>query len=204
MGVYLWQGIILGFSAAMLPGAMQAFLIQLAMKEGWRRAVPATIAPLITDGPIIVVMLFLLQTMPPLLLQGIRLVGGLFLLYLAWGAWQSFRGYRPNLTSNSDLPSKSIGQAVLVNFLNPNPYLFWSTVGGVALLDAWRSAPIHGAGFLVGMYGTLTLAFVGMVVGVGKMGEGNQGLGRILILISAIALFAFAIYQLSCSLASCS
>jgi threonine/homoserine/homoserine lactone efflux protein len=43
-------------------------------------------------------------------------------------------------------------RGVLVNALNPHPWLFWCGVGGPLLLEAWRAAPPTALGFLTGFY----------------------------------------------------
>jgi len=52
-----------------------------------------------------------------------------------------------------------------VNWLNPNPYLFWTLVGGPTLIAALNQAVWYGVAFLVGMYsvfvgGMLAIAIV--------------------------------------------
>ncbi len=88
MLAYALQGLLLGFPAAAQPGSMQAYLLAQTVKNGWRRTLPAALAPLISDGPIILFVLLLLTYMPPLFLSLLQIAGGGFLLYLAWGAYR--------------------------------------------------------------------------------------------------------------------
>lgn len=83
MWIYLLQGITFGFAAAAQPGVFQTYLISQTLNNGWRRTVPLTFAPLISDIPIIFLMLVILSQMPIWLERSIRLAGGIFLLYLA-------------------------------------------------------------------------------------------------------------------------
>ena len=46
----------------------------------------------------------------------------------------------------------SLGKGVSVNFLNPNPYLFWLTIGAPLLLRAHASSWVTAVGFLVVFY----------------------------------------------------
>jgi len=46
--------VVYGFAAAVQPGPFLAFLISLALSCGWRRALPGVLAPLLSDGLIIV------------------------------------------------------------------------------------------------------------------------------------------------------
>lgn len=56
--VFLGSG--LAFAAAVQPGPLQAFLVSRVVARGWRHTLPACIAPLLSDGPIA-----LLLTQPP-------------------------------------------------------------------------------------------------------------------------------------------
>jgi threonine/homoserine/homoserine lactone efflux protein len=40
------RGLLLGLPAAAQPGPLQAYLLGLTMRRGWRRALPAALAPL--------------------------------------------------------------------------------------------------------------------------------------------------------------
>ncbi len=42
-----------------------------------------------------------------------------------------------------------------MNALSPHPWLFWNSVGGPLLVNAWGDAPVRGVTFLVGFYGLL-------------------------------------------------
>ena len=91
MWLYLLQGIGFGLAAAAQPGPFQAYLLSQTMQNGWRRTLPAACAPLISDGPIILLVLWVLSRVPAWLQRGLHLAGGLFILYLAWGAWRAWR-----------------------------------------------------------------------------------------------------------------
>lgn len=202
MLLYFWQGVLLGFPAAALPGPMQAFFLAHTLRHGWRRTLPTTLAPLLSDGPIILLVLFVLTRLPAVMLSVLQLVGGLFLLYLAYGALQSWRHYAPPVARPAAETAATGGllKATTINLLNPNPYTFWATVGGVQLLAAWRAAPINAAGFLLGMYLTLIGGFCAFVLLFGVLGRVDSAdgrVGRLLALVSALALALFGLYQLA-------
>jgi len=81
--VYFFQGAALAMSATIMPGPFQAFLLSKALQNGWKRTLPAAFAPLVTDGPIIALVLLILTRMPPRLIDLLHLAGGLFILYIA-------------------------------------------------------------------------------------------------------------------------
>ena len=56
---YITQGIILGFAAAVQPGPFQTYIIAQTVRNGWRRSAVMAFAPLVSDGPIIVLALIL-------------------------------------------------------------------------------------------------------------------------------------------------
>jgi len=112
---YLLQGLTLGISAAVTPGPFLAYLLSQSLKNGgnWQRTLPATMAPLLSDGPIVFLVLIVLTQFPPLFLRWIQGIGGLFLLYLAYGAYKAFRNHETVLTS-VPVARQSLWQAAMV------------------------------------------------------------------------------------------
>ncbi len=128
MWLYISQGLVLGLSAAAQPGPFQAYLLSQTIANGWRRTLPAAFAPLVSDGPIILLVLLVLTQTPDWFLDLMRFCGGLFLLYLAWGAYKGMRvtAVAPTTTPPATTVSRqSIFKAALMNALSPNPYIFW-------------------------------------------------------------------------------
>jgi threonine/homoserine/homoserine lactone efflux protein len=193
MLAYVIQGLGYGFSAATQPGPFQTFVISQALNRGWRRALPVSLAPLISDGPIIALMLLLLSQVPPWLVQVLHVVGGLFVLYLAWGAYRSWRDLSPVEATSSQ---QGIFKAAMANALSPGPYIFWGTVTGPILIAGWREAPANGIGFLAGFYAAMVGTLVVMIVVFGTARQLSPKVNRFLLGISAIALAAFGLHQL--------
>jgi len=149
------QGAALGLTAAATPGSLQTLLISETLLGGIQRGARVTLAPLITDAPIIVAVLFVLQRVPPIVVQILSLAGGVFVLYLAWGLWKQWRqGQQATVAVEGAQPIgwKGLWRASIVNWLNPNPYLFWTLVGGPTLIAALDQSVWYGVAFLVGMY----------------------------------------------------
>ena len=90
---YLIFGFTFAFAAAVQPGPFQAFLVSQTMTAGWRRTAVAAFAPLLSDGPIIVLVLLVLSQVPPGFVQILQIGGGLFLLFLASRALRACRDY---------------------------------------------------------------------------------------------------------------
>lgn len=77
--------ISLGLSATSIPGPLQAYLLNITLNYGWRRGLLIILSPLLTDGPIIFLTVFVLQQIPEWAIQVIR-VGGGFYYYGLHGA----------------------------------------------------------------------------------------------------------------------
>ena len=198
MLLYPLKGVALGLSAAASPGPFQAYLLSQSMAAGWRRTWPAAFAPLLSDGPVIALVVLVLAQVPPAFLRVLQVAGGVFLLYLAIGAIQRVRVNAPASMSASAPASAQRGllKATLTNLLGPGPYLFWSTVGGPTLVEAWAQSPAFSVAFLLGFYGATVialLAFIGLFTASARIGPAFT---RILGAASALALVGFGVYQI--------
>jgi len=191
---YLLQGLSLGLSGAASPGPFQAFVIGQTLKNGWRRTLPVVLAPLISDGPIITLMVLVLTNMPAGILRVIQTAGGVFVLYLAWKSFRAYRGFQP--VHSSAETRQTFWQAVVTNFLSPVPYIFWSMLAGPALVQGWKETPAHGLVFLFGFYFAMIGGLTLLVVLFGAARQLGPRVNRALIGLSALALFGFGVYQL--------
>lgn len=196
MWPYLIQGLGYGFSAAVQPGPFQAFLLSRTIARGWRRALPAALAPLVSDGPIILLSLLVLSRIPVWFQRGLCLAGGVFLLYLSWTALRTWQSSREEKLDAAPKGRQSVLEAALMNALSPWPYLYWSLVTGPVLLRGWREGPALGIGFLVSFYGTLVLCLAGTILVFGTVRRLGPRFSRTLLGVSALALGGFGCYQL--------
>jgi threonine/homoserine/homoserine lactone efflux protein len=117
-------------------------------------------------------------------------------LYLAYGAYKSWRNFDLQAITNESEVNQSVWKAALMNALSPGPYIFWSLVTGPILIRGWRETPIHGIGFMAGFYITMISSLVFIIVVFGIARELGPKVNRALLGISAIALFGFGVYQL--------
>lgn len=196
---YLLQGIALGFAAAVQPGPFLAYLTSIVFSLGWRRTLPVVLAPLLSDGPIIVLVVLLLNQVPGWFRHALSIAGGIFILYLAWAAFQRWRAQPdalPAIKKQQDPPRHVLWQAVLVNLLGPGPYLFWSLVGGPILLRGWSQTPSYAVGFLFGFYTAMLISLTVIVLVFGSAWLLGERASRALLGFSVIALVCFGIYQL--------
>ena len=196
MWLYLLQGIGYGFAAAAQPGPLQTFIIMQSLTKGWQRALPTAFAPLVSDGPIIALCLLVLRQVPDSFKQILYLLGGAFVLYLAHGAYRSWKNFDTNLSSPQSGVQQSVLKAALVNMLGPGAYIFWSLVTGPILIEGWRETPIFGITFMLGFYITFVLGLMLIIFIFGTMQALGQKIRRVMVGISALALFRFGLYQL--------
>lgn len=202
MFAYILQGFFLGFPAAATPGPLQAFYLSQTMRSGWKKTLPSALAPLISDGPIILLVLFVLTRTPDYFLRGLRIAGGAFILYLAYGAFTQFRRQSQPQPIAPDASRQGLMKAVITNLLNPNPYVFWGVVAGPILIGAWRESALYGLGFMAGFYGTMITGLGLLIIFFAAAGRLSTRLVRLLSGLSALALFAFGLYQLWTGIAS--
>jgi threonine/homoserine/homoserine lactone efflux protein len=194
--LYLIQGIGYGFAAAAQPGPFQTYLISQALSKGWRRTLLAALAPLVSDGPIIALVLLVLSQVPPWLQRFLYVASGLFILYLAYSAFGAWRDFDAATLITDPSGQQSVLKAAMMNLLSPGPYIFWSLVNGPILIAGWREAPINGISFVIGFYATMTTSLAVIILLFGTARHLGPKVNRTLLGISAIGLVCFGFYQL--------
>jgi len=185
------QGAALGFAAAITPGTFQTYLISEALSGGFRRAAPIAFAPLISDVPIIILSLLILNELPTYFLRVVSLAGGVFALYLAWRLFSSWRSGTAVNIEEEQPEEGSLRRGVVANFLTPGPYLFWTLVSGPILLEAGRRSIALGAAFLLGFYGVMITGLLGIAFLISQTRKLGPRVVRGLLLLSCIILVVF-------------
>lgn len=190
------MGIIYAFGAAVQPGPLQAYLITQTLSNGWRRTIYSSFVPLFSDVPIIFLMLFILNNVPTIMIHIIQCVGGIFILYLSFSAYKTWRDYDAKKVLEYKSSRQTFLKAVLINLLNPNPYIGWSLVMGPTLLTAWRVSPFSGIELLLVFYTTM-IFFIALIIVLFAFTKtiGPQ-ISKIMVGVSAIVLAGFGLYQL--------
>jgi threonine/homoserine/homoserine lactone efflux protein len=196
MLTYLIIGMTYAFASAVQPGPLQAYIISQTIRHGWRRTLPAAFSPLLSDGPIIVLMLVVLSRLPVWLIPTVRLAGGVLLLLFAVLAARTWWRFDASGTAPSTARPRSLLGATTVNLMSPGPYLGWSLVMGPLLLKGWSEAPVNGIALLAGFYGVLvsSMAVIIMLAGTAR-GLGPRA-NRTLMGLSALALAGLGMWQL--------
>ena len=196
----MWKYLILGatfaFAAAVQPGPFQTYLVTETMSRGWRRTLPAAFAPLISDAPIILIALLVLSRIPEGMVRILHFGGALFLFYLSYGAYRTWRDFDPDRTPEAAAGHQTLFKAAAVNFLNPNPWLAWSLVLGPLLLEGYREAPSHGIALIAGFYTTMVFCLAGLITLFAFARKLGSRVNKATLGLSVLALAFFGIYQL--------
>jgi threonine/homoserine/homoserine lactone efflux protein len=193
---YLLIGSSFAFAAAAQPGPLQAFLLARVAANGWRRTLPAALAPLISDGPIALLILLILHRVPGGIERALRLAGGVVLLYFAYAAFMEWRRTRDLAAQTGGSAPRTLFQAVAVNLVNPGPYIGWSLVLGPLAIEAWQQTPAHAVGLVAAFYITMVTCLALFILLLGTTSFLGPRGRRSLLLLSAFALAALGIYQL--------
>jgi threonine/homoserine/homoserine lactone efflux protein len=196
MWLFLLQGIGFGFAAASQIGPFQTFLISQALTRGWKRTLPGAFAPFLSDGPIVLLSVLVLSQLPEWTQRVMYILGGLFVLYLAYGSYKSWRSFDETYIHPELSGQQTIFKAAMTNLLSPGAYLFWMFVTGPILVQGWREAPINGLGLVIGFYSSFILCLIAMIIVFGAASRLGPKLNRALLGISCIVLFGFGMYQL--------
>jgi threonine/homoserine/homoserine lactone efflux protein len=186
---------VFGLSGGLSPGPLLALVVAETLARGRSAGLAVSMSPLITDGPVIAVAVLLLgriENSDPAL--GIISIAGGALL-TTYGI-AGFRGAELKV-EESEVERKvwaSLGKGVSVNFLNPNPYLFWLTIGTPILLRAHESSWFLAISFLVIFYLALVGSKCVLTILVARSRAVLRGRAYILVnRILSIALLVFAV-----------
>jgi threonine/homoserine/homoserine lactone efflux protein len=196
MWIYLLQGVGFGLAAASQPGPFQTYLISQSLTNGWRRTLPAALAPLISDGPIIAICLLVLSQVPAGMEKILYAVSGLFILYLAFGSYQSWMRYSTTAVTEK-VNKQSIWKAALMNSLSPGPYIFWTLVTGPILVAGWIESPANGLVFLGGFYTAMVSVLAVVILIFGLASKFGPRVNHWMLGLSTVTLVLFGFFQIS-------
>lgn len=196
MLTFLLQGLTLGFAAGAQPGPFQTYLISQTLSLGWRRTWIAAFAPLVSDGPIVALVLLVLSQVPDWFQRMLQIVGGLFVLYLAWGAYKAWQVFAPEVETPSQPGPRSLLRAAMMNALSPGPYLFWSLVVGPLIVTAWRENPANAIFIVLAFYFAMIGLNFTVILLFGQAARFGNQVRKAMLGFSVLALAGFGLYQL--------
>jgi threonine/homoserine/homoserine lactone efflux protein len=193
---FLLQGLTLGFASGAQPGPFQTYLITQTLSRGWRHAWIAAFAPLISDGPIVALVLLVLSQVPDWFQRVLQIVGGTFVLYLAWGAYKAWRSFVPDEGTAPQNGPQSLLQAAMMNALSPGPYLGWSLIMGPLVVTTWRENPANALYFVIGFYLAMVSLNLTVVFLFGIAARFGNQVRKAMLGLSVLMLAGFGVYQL--------
>ena len=134
-------GVALGLFEGIRPGPLLTMVIRETLTGGWSAGARAASAPIFTDGPLIIVSIFLSGWVAeqPSILFLISLLGAGFLV---WFGIDCFRIEAPDPDTAQEAVTGSFRRGVITNLLNPNVYVFWFLIGGPLMASAADEEPL--------------------------------------------------------------
>jgi threonine/homoserine/homoserine lactone efflux protein len=183
---------VLGASSGLSPGPLLTLVVAESFQRGFRAGTAVAVAPLITDAPIVLLMAALAHT-----LESMQYVTGTLYIvgagYLAFLSLEIFRFKGMEIDSGTRI-AVSISKGVIVNLLNPAPYIFWLTVGAPLLEEAKNISWTVAAAFLCVFYGLLVGTKLLLALMIGKNRRILKGGSyRTVMRVMGIFLLAFAV-----------
>ena len=194
-----WQTFIfaisLGLGAGITPGPLSSLVINEALRNGWKSGACVALAPPVADVLIVGLVLVLLNQLPAAAIPALNFIGGCYVCLLGWETLRTTAQMEMRGGSGESSLFLSFRKGLLVNLLNPHPYIFWLTVGGPLVANnAARNMWPATSAFLIGFYGCLVGSKVLMAVLVHGGRARLQGRGyRIALQLSGVSLLLFGL-----------
>ena len=167
-------GTLFGLSGGFSPGPLLVLVISETLRHGLRVGIMVTITPLLTDFPVMLVAILLLNQLThfDLLLGGISLAGAVFLLRIGWLSLKT----APIIPGEGEVRPHSIGTRMMTNYLNPSMYLFWFTVGAPFLVRSSRTDFWPGIVFTLSFYVSIIGAKSLVALGISRSSRLTEGI----------------------------
>ena len=167
-------GTLFGLSGGFSPGPLLVLVISETLRHGLRVGIMVAITPLLTDIPVMVVAILLLNQLThfDLLLGGISLAGAVFLLRIGWLSLKT----APIIPGEGEVRPHSIGTRMMTNYLNPSMYLFWFTVGAPFLVRSSRNDFWPGIVFTLSFYVSIIGAKSLVALGISRSSRLTEGI----------------------------
>jgi threonine/homoserine/homoserine lactone efflux protein len=111
-----------------IPGTGTIYTVSTGLLYGWRASIAAAIGCTLGIVPHLLVSLFGLSFMvhsSPILFQGLKYAGVLYLLYLAWNMWFDTSNLEFDSAAFGTGPAQIVIKAILLNLLNPKLTVFF-------------------------------------------------------------------------------
>jgi len=179
-----WQalglGAGLGISAGVTPGPLLGLILAETLRGGWRSGMLVACAPLLGDVAVVTLCFLVLVHAPDRTLSLLGIGGGVYILLLAWETFRTVIQPVAEAATAEVRPWRSFERGLVVNLLNPHPYIFWLTVAGPLITQSYRQSAFQEiVAFVGGFYGCLvgSKLLLALLVHSGRarlQGEGYQ------------------------------
>ena len=165
---WLIAGVLLGAVEGFKPGPLQTLVITETLKRDWKAGLKVTLAPLVTDGPIILLCALVVSSLSNYgqFFAFISFAGAIFLLYMAYETFiiDEVQIDEGNSGNSGNSP---FYKGIITNLLNPNPYVYWTLIGSPFLIKAFEEDAFMPFVFLFSFFLTFILCktFTAILVG---------------------------------------
>jgi threonine/homoserine/homoserine lactone efflux protein len=194
----MWIALLQGISFSTLPflsfGPFKIFVLSEALRQGWQRSLPLALIPLLADIPVIILIWLVLRQLPEWSINGLRMTGGLFYLYLAYSL---IRRARQQVAEDVLVRAsrRTFWQAMTAVWISPHVYINWSIIGMPALLAYAAQSNWYVVGFLAGFYGLFVGGLALQIILVGQAGKLSSQANGYVIAGAALLLVGFGLYM---------
>ena len=124
-----------------------SLIISETLQHGRNAGFKVALAPIFTDVPILLIAMFVLTKISNInaILGLISILGALFIAYLGY---ESIIAKGIEVNTEKTRPG-SLKKAILTNFLNPHPYIFFFSIGGPLIAKALQIGYLPLAAFFL-------------------------------------------------------
>jgi len=173
-------GTLLGLSAGFTPGPLLVLVVSETLQHNRWAGIRIAISPVLTDLPIILLTLFLVNgfSRSAIFLGIISIGGGCYVFYLGYKMILTRApGHAVQMSTHA-----SLKKGIMVNALSPHPYLFWLSVGAPTMIKALERNIFSALAFAGSFYVLLVGSKILLAILVGKSGDFLTGKSYISIL----------------------
>ena len=177
-------------------GPFKIFVLSHALQNGWRRALPLALTPLVADIPVILLVWLVLRQLPEQAIDVLRVTGGLFFFYLAYVLFRNARRMQAVDERVASAPNRTFWQAVVSIWISPQVYINWTAIGIPALLGYTEQALWRGFAFLGAFYLLWVGGLAAQIILFSQAGRINMEANNIVIMLASLLLVGFGAYQI--------
>jgi threonine/homoserine/homoserine lactone efflux protein len=158
--------IVLGATSGLSPGPLLTLVVAESFRKGFRAGAAVAVAPIMTDAPIVLLMITLANALSSMhyVIGALYLAGSGYLVYLSV---EVFRIKGVEVSTASGVRASFV-KGIVANLLNPAPYIFWLTVGSPLLLEAKEISWTVVAAFIGAFYVLLVGAKILLAILIGR------------------------------------